>query len=206
MLRFASFAAATTFVLLGSTAFAQETAPASKAEVDTPAADPNLSLGEEVVEQPSAPILGERYLGEAHGDWVMRCVKTDGETDPCQLFQLLKDSEGNAVAEMSLFRLPAGGQAVAGATIITPLETLLTEQITLSVDGGAARRYPFSFCSQVGCVSRIGLTNEDVTRFKRGAAGMLQIVPAGAPDQKVQLTVSLSGFTAGFEATSVLDQ
>ena len=36
--------------------------------------------------------------------------------------------------------------------------------------------------------------------MKSGANAMITIVPFVAPDEKVELTVSLKGFTAGFDA------
>ena len=101
-----------------------------------------------------------------------------------------------------MFPLPEGQEAVAGATIVAPLETLLTANLTLSVDGTAARRYPFTFCNRAGCVARVGFTAEEVAQFKRGNSAQLSIVPAAAPDQTVDLAISLSGFTAGFDSTA----
>ncbi|MEL7213896.1 MAG: invasion associated locus B family protein [Pseudomonadota bacterium] len=156
-----------------------------------------LSLGEEVTEGPQP---GDTYTRSEHGDWEIRCVKLEeGQTDPCQLYQLLQDSEGNSVAEVNLFGLQGGGEVVAGANIVTPLETLLTEQMTLRVDSSNPRRYPFTFCAPIGCVSRIGLTNADVAAFKLGNEAVVSIVPLGAPDQRVNLTMSLTGFTDGYE-------
>ncbi|MCT8160559.1 invasion associated locus B family protein [Pseudoruegeria sp. SHC-113] len=174
-------------------------APAETAGSDTPAGANELSLGEEVR---TGPQVGDTYIRDTYGDWELRCVKTEDGRDPCQLYQLLADETGNAVAEINLFGLQDGGQAAAGATIITPLETLLTQNITLSVDGGAAKRYPFTWCSQIGCVARVGFTQAEVDSFKRGAKGTLVIVPVAAPDQQVILTVSLTGFTAAFDAVN----
>ena len=116
------------------------------------------------------------------------------------MYQLLADADGNSVAEINLFNLPEGGQALAGGTIATPLETLLTQQIRLSVDGSQAKRYPFTFCNTVGCFSRVGFTQEEVDGFKRGNEATITIVPAAAPNETVDLTVSLSGFTAAWTA------
>jgi invasion protein IalB len=80
---------------------------------------------------------------------------------------------------------------------------VLTAQVTLTVDGGQPRRYPYSFCDSTGCYSRMGFTAEDVAAFKRGAAATLIVVPALAPDQQAQLTMSLTGFTAGLAAVDV---
>ena len=112
----------------------------------------------------------------------------------------MRDEDGNSVAEFNIFPLPEGQQAVAGANIVTPLETLLTANLRLAVDSGQAKRYPYSFCSQVGCFSRIGLTADEVAAFRAGAAASVTIVPAAAPNETVELTLSLSGFTAGFNA------
>lgn len=119
------------------------------------------------------------------------------------MYQLLTDNEGTPVAEVSIFRLPQGGRAVAGATIIVPLETSLPQQLTMEVDGGQARRYPYAFCNPIGCYSRVGLVAEEVAQFRRGANAKLTIVPALAPDQKVELNMSLNGFTASFDKTSI---
>jgi len=157
-----------------------------------------LSLGE----GQSGAEVGQTYVRETVKDWAVQCVRTEEGTDPCQLYQLLRDKDGNAVSEISIFALPDGGQAVAGATIITPLETLLTQQVTLTVDSGASKRYPFSWCSQIGCFSRIGLTAQDLNAFRKGSEVKVNIVPVAAPDQKVELSISLSGFTAGYEAAA----
>lgn len=153
----------------------------------------DLSLG-----QPTGTGVGETYVQEVVGDWAVQCVRAAEGEDPCQIYQLLKDQNDNPVAEISIFALPAGGQAAAGATVITPLETLLTQQISMSVDGSAAKRYPFSWCSRVGCFARIGFTETDLGAFRRGSAGTMAIVPVAAPDQKVELRVSLSGFTKAY--------
>lgn len=145
--------------------------------------------------------VGQTYVAETFNDWEMRCVRTESGDDPCQLYQLLRDGEGNSVAEFSLFNLPEGsGQAVGGATVVTPLETLLTAQLRLAVDGGETRRYPYSFCSQIGCFARLGFTQGEIDNFKRGAKATVTLVPAAAPDETVVLDVSLSGFTAGWDA------
>lgn len=171
-------------------ASAQETA-----ETD-PAADLDLGTAVETELQ-----VGQPYIREEHGDWALRCLKSaEGETDPCQLYQLLFDANGNSVAEISLFPLPEGGRAAVGATIVVPLETLLTQQLTISVDGGDARRYPFTFCNTAGCVARVGFTTDELNQFKRGNAATMRMVPAAAPDEAVLLNISLTGFTAGFAA------
>ncbi len=179
-------------------AFAQESEPqVDDQNTEEPAAEPgeDLSLGE-----PVGPQIGQPYILQEFGDWAMRCIKSpEGQDDPCNLYQLLTDENGAPVAEFNFFRLPDGSRAAAGATIVAPLETLLTQQLTLAVDGANARRYPFTFCNAGGCVARLGFTEAEVEQFKRGATATVRLVPAAAPTEEVVLTLSLTGFTAGYD-------
>ena len=178
---------------------ADATEPAAGEAAPAAGAPKDLSLGAEVA-APDGP--GTTYTAATFELWEQRCMRTEDGSDPCQLYQLLKDGEGTSVAEISMFSLPPGGQAVAGATIVAPLETLLTEQMTISIDGATPKRYPFTWCAPVGCIARIGFTQADIDSFKKGAKATMTIVPALAPDQKVILDISLKGFTAGFDAVS----
>lgn len=190
-----SFAA---FLGLAAPAVAQENGEAA------PAADPaaTLDMGTDV--NAGERKAGQAYVAEVIGAWEQKCIHVpDAEQDPCQMYQLLKDENGNPVAEISLGKLPDGSPAVAGATVIAPLETLLTQQLTIGVDDGSTKRYPFRFCAQMGCVANIGFTAEEVSGFKKGAKAKVVIVPAAAPKQQVNLTMSLEGFTKSFDALSV---
>lgn len=145
--------------------------------------------------------VGATYVAETHGDWEIRCIRAEeGQPEPCQLYQLMRDSQGGAVAEFNVFDIPDEGQLVADATIVTPLETLLTPGIRLRVDEGNWSEYPFAFCQPIGCFARLGLTEEDLTALRRGGRATVALVPLPAPDQLVQISASLSGFTAGFAA------
>lgn len=195
----------TSALAVSSTAFAQETSTQDTTTQDSGTAiESQLSMGEDA----NAPTdLGQPYTKEVNGDWELRCLRTEvAEDDPCQMYQLMDDGEGVPVAEFSLFRLPGSGQAKAGATVIVPLETSLQDQLTIRIDGGTAKRYPFLFCNTLGCYARIGLTADDVAAFKRGTQAAITIIPARAPDQKVDLLLSLSGFTASYDKASVIDQ
>ncbi|QFT80950.1 Invasion associated locus B (IalB) protein [Roseovarius sp. THAF27] len=157
-----------------------------------------LDLGREAEEPPS-------YVKETYGDWQLQCFRSEAGEDPCQMYQLLREEGGNPVAEFSLFKLPNEGQAVAGATIAVPLGTLLPQGLKISVDGGKAKNYNYSFCSMGGCFARIGFTQADIDAFQAGAAARLTLIPAQAPDQVVEIEASLSGFTAAYNEVSVLE-
>lgn len=204
MAKTTSTAIALILALAGAPLFAQTTEEPAQ-ESETVAADAatgeNLSLGQEVGAEDGP---GSTYTAANFEAWEQRCVRTETGSDPCQLYLLLKDKDGNSVAEFTMFNLPKGteGPAVAGATFIAPLETLLTAGMTLQIDTSKGKIYPFTFCTQIGCVARIGFTAEEVEQMKKGANAVISIVPFVAPDQKVELTMSLKGFTAGLDAVA----
>jgi invasion protein IalB len=172
---------------------AAQEATETEGNTTTAAEQAGLSLGQREV--------GAAYSRSIHGDWDLRCIQApEGQPDPCQLYQLLVDAQDNPVAEFNLFDVPDEGDLMAGATIVTPLDTLLTGQLRMAIDSGQARVYPFSFCRAIGCYVRLGLTGADVQALRAGSEATISIVPLQAPDQVVPLTLSLSGFTAGFEA------
>lgn len=183
-----------------------EAPAATEAEAATdPATAPGgLAMGVEV----QGDGVGANYTAATFGDWEQRCVRTESGADPCQLYILLRDEQDNAVAEFTMFGLPeaADSPAAAGATLIAPLETLLTAGVTLQIDAGAQKAYPFTFCTQIGCVARLGFTAEEVAEFKAGANAVISIAPFVAPDERVTLAMSLNGFTAGYDAVNAANE
>jgi invasion protein IalB len=88
----------------------------------TPVIAPSMSLAQDAAAPaapaaatPAAPLtketaaIGQIYVASKSDPWETRCTKTDGAKDPCQLFQLLRDEKGGAVAEVNLFGVLPGG-------------------------------------------------------------------------------------------------
>ncbi|WP_449044022.1 invasion associated locus B family protein [Paracoccus versutus] len=180
-------------------------APAAEAATEAPAAEAPAAEAP-AAEAPAAeaagngePQVGQPYARATHGDWTLRCMKTQDGKDPCELYQLLRDDKDSPVAEASV--IPMTGEVQAVITFIAPLETDLQAGVGLQVDAGKESRYPFLLCAQVGCVSRVGLAESDLGPLKRGKAATLSLLPFGAPqEQMVKLPLSLTGFTAGMNA------
>ena len=189
MFKVTNYIGAILYLLLSHTALQAQTAQMPAAE--------DFSTGE-VVE--SNPAIGDYYAKGSFGDWTLRCLKTEQAQDPCQLFQLMHTPDGSPVAEYNLSPVQSDGLVIAGANVITPLETLLTQQLTIQVDDENAKIYPFAFCVQMGCVARIGLTEEDLDSYRSGAQAIITMFPAAAPTKPERLTLSLTGFTEGHEA------
>ena len=201
MAKTTSIALALLLALAAAPLTAQTTeAPAEGGDVAADSATKeNLAMGQEVG---AGDGPGSTYTEASFEAWEQRCVRSETGSDPCQLYLLLKDKDGNSVAEFTMFNLPTGseGPAVAGATFIAPLETLLTAGMMLQIDAAKPKAYPFTFCTQIGCIARIGFTAEEIAALKSGANATIVIVPFVAPDEKVELVISLKGFTAGFDA------
>jgi len=142
---------------------------------------------------------GTPYLKDTHGAWQIQCLR-QGSGELCQLYQKLNASPGNPIGEINIFPLPAGQGAAAGAVIIVPLETLLTSQLNLEISGIESKTYPFAWCSNTGCVARIGITADELGALKLGTLATITIVSIRAPDAPLKLPVSLQGFTSGFNA------
>ncbi len=176
-------------LLAAAPALAQDTAP----EVT-----PDLDLGA------PAPVVEENpvFLKATHGDWQVRCIKHAEDLNNCEMYQQLVDATGHGTAEINLFNLASSEGAAAGATILTPLETLLTPGLTIGVDDAEPKIYQFTYCTNAGCVARVGFTASEIEQFKKGNAGQLKIVPAAAPTRRIDLNISLTGFTAAYTETS----
>lgn len=189
MFKVTTYSGALLYLLVSHTAAQAQT-------VQMPAAE-EFSTGE-VVESTAA--MGEYYVKGTYGDWTLRCLKTEQPQDLCQLFQLMHTPDGVPVAEYNLNPIQSNGRVVAGANVITPLETLLTQKLTIQIDDENSKIYPFAFCVQMGCVARIGLTQDDLDSYRTGAQATITMFPAAAPTQPERLTLSLKGFTSGHSA------
>ena len=147
--------------------------------------------------------VGQLYVLEEADPWQLRCTKTETGEDPCQMFQALRDESGGDVAEFNMFKIPEGGPAVAGAVVVVPLETLLKAGLIIQVDENEPRAYSFAYCNSYGCIARVGFSPEELAWLKDGKQAVLTIVPALAPETKVNLALSLTGFSDMLEKTTV---
>ncbi len=175
--------------------YAQETAQ----EDQTPSEIPQTQAGTQLDLGESGPRVGEQYVKEQSGDWNVTCLKTEGGDDPCLLRQILLGQEGQPMAEISINKVPEGNAAVAGASLIVPLETMLQAQIAVSIDGAPGKRYDYHHCNPVGCVAQLGFTQGDIDAMKAGTKATISLVSILAPTQLLQIEMSLAGFTSGFD-------
>ncbi|MFD2175411.1 invasion associated locus B family protein [Rhodobacter lacus] len=192
-----SFALALALGLCAPMAMAQD-APTPAPAAETPAAPPATPPAA------SAEGPGTTYIKNTFDDWQVQCLRAENGSDPCEMFQVMKDGEGTRTAAISIMRLPKPeGEAVAGATITTPLETLLTRGVTLQIDTQKPLALPFNVCTQGGCFANVLLKPADLELFKKGNKIAMTVVAAAVADKPVELTISLKGFTAAYDALQV---
>ena len=156
-----------------------------------------LSLGKplETLREP-----GEIYLAGNKGDWNVRCITGNpGDADRCEIQQLLFINENTPIADISIFKLPAGEIAVAAANVMVPLETLLTKKFRVAFSEESKKEFPYSFCNKNGCLVRMGLLEEDIEAMKKGTSSEISITHISKPDSAINLSLSLDGFTAAFD-------
>lgn len=146
-------------------------------------------------EQAPAP-----YVAATHGDWEILCQRLDEEIENCEMYQLLADETGQPTAEISIAALPFGSEFAAGATVTTPLETFLPTGLGFRIGEQETMRIEqFRVCTVIGCVVRMGLSGEEVDSLKSGSTATFVLAPFVAIDQPVELTMSLTGFTAAYD-------
>ncbi len=195
---------------LGSVGYSQDTTTTTETEAtettteDTPtsAEDQTFPVAEEKTAESQ---VGQDYIKEEFDAWKILCtVVAEGKNANCRLYQILEDAKGGAVAELSLLSLSDKAQAQAGVNFVSPLGTLLTAQVSMRIDSGKVKRYPFSWCETQGCVTRFGLTKPEVDNLKKGNNAVFTIVAAAAPKEPLALNVSLKGFTSAWKALTTL--
>ncbi len=180
---------------------AQETTPPETTTPETTVPETPPAAVPEAAQAPEAAVPAQPEVEVTeHGDWEVGCMPG---TPNCEMQQVAMDDQGNPVILVRVVRLPSDAEALALAVFNTPLGTLLPPGIGFQIDQGEQVSLPFEWCVQEGCVVRLGLREEDVTALKRGGGVRLQVASIAAPTSPVNLTLSLSGFTAAYDMLPV---
>jgi invasion protein IalB len=154
------------------------------------------TLAQEQSNQETEIPLGQHYLVETYKDWQKICIKTSNEGDPCHIYQLIKNTDGLPIGEITMLKVSEPEGVSAAATILTPLGTLLTSRMVLTLDDGTTGDYPYSWCDKRGCYVRVAFTDDEVLSMKKGRTGTIKIETISAPGETLTLPVSFLGFTA----------
>lgn len=134
-----------------------------------------------------------------HEDWQIKC--TVGENQQCYMTQLVLGANGSGLMEVTF--IPANIEnepdAIMGATIVAPLNILLQRGVYLQVDENDPDRKDFTWCAQIGCYSRFGVTQADVDAYSKANKLTAVIFGIQNPQQGMAINISLLGFTAAFK-------
>ena len=150
-----------------------------------------------------APVASEDIVRTAHGDWEVACAP-GGAKGGCAMAQIGNDATGTPVLEMVVRKLPEPLEvneqtAVAVLDVITPLGVVLTEGLTMKIDGGPDESAAFQICTEQGCLVREPVGDDLITRLKRGSVAKVSVFAANQGE--VTSDISLKGFTAAYGAT-----
>ena len=146
----------------------------------------------------SEPQKIEPYIKERFKNWTLKCVKPMNSTERCEANQIIYNKNEQPVAEISIYKLPKNQVAAAAATIIVPLETVLSDGLILKIEGFEAKKYHFKFCNSLGCYSQIGLTEGEVEKLKKKEKATIFLKHISSGDQQIVIPMSLAGFTKTF--------
>ena len=155
----------------------------------------NLSIDDTMMSEPQKT---EPYIKERFENWTLKCIKPVNSVERCEANQIIFNQKKQPVAEISIIKLPKGQVAAAAATIIVPLETILSEGLVLAIQELEPKKYQFKFCNSLGCYSQIGLTDDEVEALKRKEKASIFLKHISSADQQIVIPMSLDGFTKIF--------
>ena len=155
----------------------------------------SLSIDDTMMSEPQKT---EPYIKERFENWSLKCIKPVNSIERCEANQIIFNQKQQPVAEISIIKLPEGQVAAAAATIIVPLETILSEGLVLAIQELEPKKYQFKFCNSLGCYSQIGLTDDEVEALKRKERASIFLKHISSGDQQIVIPMSLDGFTKTF--------
>ena len=155
----------------------------------------SLSIDDTIMSKPQKT---EPYIKERFENWSLKCIKTVNSIERCEANQIIFNQKQQPVAEISIIKLPKGQVAAAAATIIVPLETILSEGLVLAIQELEPKKYQFKFCNSLGCYSQIGLTDDEVEALKRKEKASIFLKHISSSDQQIVIPMSLDGFSKTF--------
>ena len=155
----------------------------------------SLSIDDTMMSEPQKM---EPYIKERFENWTLKCIKPVNSIERCEANQIIFNQKQQPVAEISIIKLPKGQVAAAAATIIVPLETILSEGLVLAIQELEPKKYQFKFCNSLGCYSQIGLTDDEVEALKRKEKASIFLKHISSGDQQIVIPMSLDGFTKTF--------
>lgn len=148
---------------------------------------------------PTRAAAPQEITRAVHGSWQIKCVTT--EPQQCYLFQLIVDENNTPIMEYSLMPVKdETGQGVKlGATLVTPLNTVLQRGVIMQVDENDPVQQSYSWCAQIGCYARFGITDADISQYRGGNKITTVFFMVRRPDQGIEIPMPLDGFGNAYD-------
>lgn len=136
---------------------------------------------------------------ERYRDWALSC-RTDDGVRRCSMFQRLVVQDSNQVAlNIAIgFLENDEGNRVPVAILTFPLGIYLPGGAVLQVDETEPAQLQIERCFRRGCQSGLALDDKRIAQFRAGSTANVRIMQSR--EQAINLNVSLSGFSAAFNA------
>jgi len=167
---------------------------------------PSVAQNPQPVPQGQAPAL-QATIGKTFGAWQQHCTPTPppgtapqpgaDSQEACFIGQQYIDpGSQRPVLKVTIGFFGANRQT--GAVIAFPLGVPLARGVQINVDGKALSPVPFQFCRRDGCQAFMLMSDEVVSAFKAGSQAVFTL--QSSQNEVLDIPLSLSGFTAGFDS------
>ena len=134
-----------------------------------------------------------------HGDWTVECRTLQNGGRFCQMGQNLNNPSTNKPLMQVVVGIKRNDtQSQPFLQVLAPLGIWLRPGLEFSIDGGQPTRLAFETCLKVACVAEMALSEGLLSAMKRGAKAT--VVMRNIRREKLEVPVSLSGFTASYNA------
>lgn len=161
-----------------------------------------LTIGGAFAQQPATLPGGASSLRETFQDWIVACVQN--ETKRCALSQQQTQEKGQRVLGIEIQASPDGKTATG--ILVLPFGLALDAGVTLQIDDQPAQApLRFSTCLSGGCLVPLNFDDAFLSALRTGET-LKTTAKAADSGQAISLSVSLKGFSVGFDRVTELVQ
>lgn len=132
------------------------------------------------------------------GDWTRRCETPPGaQGEQCALMQYVTAADRPNVGLSVIVLKTADGKARL-LRVITPLGVLLPSGLGLRIDSEDVGRAGFVRCVAEGCLAEVIMEDQLLGKLRAGQQATFIVFET--PEAGIGIPISLTGFSAGFDA------
>jgi invasion protein IalB len=146
-----------------------------------------------------------------HGDWKLQCENTPDDQPAtgndskkqCGMVQTARNEKNPKVGlTLVLVKTRQNDKDLVMMRVMAPIGVFLPTGVALEIDGAAIGRVPFTRCLPQVCIAFAEAQATTIEKMRKGNAANFIIYEA--PGLGLPMKISLSGFSAAFEALNKL--